>query len=58
MTNADYTDDPALSANIPMKAETMKNADYANDLVLLKNKPTQVESLLHSPEQAAGNIGL
>ena len=33
-------------------------ADYADDIALLANTPTQAESLLHSPEWAAGGIGL
>ena len=39
-------------------AETMTDADYADDLMLFAYRPTQSESLLHSLEQAAGDIGL
>ena len=37
-------------------AETM--TDYPDNLVVLANTPAQAESLLHSLEQAAGDIGL
>ena len=33
------------------------DTDYADDISLLANTPTQAESLLHSLEQAAGDIG-
>ena len=36
----------------------MMNAYYANNLLFLTNIPTQAKSLLHSLEQAAGDIGL
>ena len=32
--------------------------DYADDQELLTNTPAQAESLLHSSEQAAGDINL
>ncbi len=35
----------------------MTVADYAGDLVLFANTPAPVEYLLHSQEQAAGDIG-
>ena len=38
--------------------ETITDVNYADDLALLANTPTQAESQLHSPEQAAGGIGL
>ena len=34
------------------------DTDNADDIALLANTPTQAESLLHSLEQAAGDIGL
>ena len=34
------------------------DTDYADDLALLRSTPAQAESLLHSLEQAAGDIGL
>ena len=37
-------------------AQTITDADYADDIALLANRPAQAESLLHSLEQAAGNI--
>ena len=36
----------------------MTDADYADDQALLTNIPAQRELLLHSLEQAAGNIRL
>ena len=36
----------------------MTDKDYVDDLELLANTPAQAESLLHSPEQATGGIGL
>ena len=39
-------------------AETMTDEDYAADLALLSNTPAEAESLLHSHEQAAGDITL
>ena len=38
--------------------ETITDADYVDELSLLANIPAKDESLLHSLEQAAGNIGL
>ena len=38
--------------------QTITDAGYADDIVLLANAPTQAESLLHSPEQEAGGVGL
>ena len=38
-------------------AETMIDADYTDYLALPTYTPAQAESLLHSLEQAAGNIG-
>ena len=38
--------------------QTITDVDYTDDRTLLPNAPTQVESLLHSLEQAAGDIGL
>ena len=35
----------------------MTDADDADDLLLLANIPAQAKSLLHSPEQSAGDIG-
>ena len=40
--------------DIPQKKLT--DADYANDLLLLANTPAQAEFLLHSLQQASGNI--
>ena len=37
-------------------AQTITDADYADDIALLANTLTQAESLLHSLEQAAGDI--
>ena len=34
------------------------DTDYADDIALLINTPTQAISLVHSLEQAAGDIGL
>ena len=39
-------------------AETMTDAVYANDQALLPNASAQAEFLLHSLEQATGDIGL
>ena len=39
-------------------AETIMDADYADYIELLAITPTFAESLLYSPEQAAGGIGL
>ena len=36
----------------------MMDADYADEIALLAKIPGQAESLLHSLEQAAGDIGL
>ena len=33
------------------------DTDYTDDIILLANTPTQTKSLLHSLEQAAGDIG-
>ena len=38
--------------------ETITDACYAHNLTLLTNTLAQAESLLHSLEQAEGNIGL
>ena len=38
--------------------QTITEAGYADDITLLANAPTQSETLLHSVEQAAGNIGV
>ena len=38
--------------------QNMTDVDYADDLLLFRNTPAQAESLLHSLEQAAGNIGV
>ena len=37
--------------------QTITDTNYADDIVLLANTSTQAESLLHSLEQAAGDIG-
>ena len=37
-------------------SQIITNTDDANDIALLANTPTQAESLLHSLEQAAGDI--
>ena len=39
-------------------AQTITDMDYADDIALLANTPSQTETLLHSLEQAAGDIGL
>ena len=49
-------DDVLRSRRYP--AWTITDADYADDIALLPNIPAQAESLLHSLEQAAGDIGL
>ena len=36
----------------------MTDADYTGDLAFLANTPSPAESLLHSLEQAAGDISL
>ena len=36
--------------------KSITNADYADGIELFANTPTQAESLLHSLEQAAGDI--
>ena len=36
----------------------MMDADYTDHIAVLVNTPIQLESLLHSMEQAAGDIGL
>ena len=41
---------------IPTKS--ISDTDYADDIALLANTPTPTKSLLHSLEQAAGDIGL
>ena len=40
------------------KAKTITDADFADDIELLVNTPTQAESLLHSLEQAAGDMSM
>ena len=51
-----FTPRKAKSEQYP--AETITDSDYVSDIVPLANTPTQTEFLLHSPEQAAGSIGL
>ena len=38
--------------------QTITDADYVDDSVLHANTPAQAEFLLHSPQRAAGSIGL
>ncbi len=46
----------------PVRAEGLVNriidTDYADDIAFIADTTTQAKSLLHSLEQAAGNIGL
>ena len=40
------------------RSRTIMDADYMDDIAILSNTPTQAKSLLHSLEQAAGDISL
>ena len=51
-----YTLKKARSRQYPI--ETMMDVDFADDIALFANTPTYTKSLVHSLEQAAGDIGL